>query len=150
MAADLPRDRYGRPLPAGSPDELRRATPPASTAAALARAIALFDGERFFEAHELFELVWKARDTGEQDRAFWKGVTQIAVGCCHVQRGNARGASALFRRAARRLEPRVVGRIDGTALIRLALELAAEVERGGTAAVRSFPRFPAHEPGRMP
>jgi predicted metal-dependent hydrolase len=109
---------------------------------ALDEAVALFDAERFFEAHELFELVWKAPDTAEEDRGFWKGVTQVAVGCCHVQRGNAHGAIALLRRATRYLEPRTVSRVDGAALIRLALELAAEVERGGVAAVGSFPRFP--------
>ena len=115
---------------------------PISTDAAIDEGAALFDDERFFEAHERFELVWKARDIAETDRNFWKGVTQVAVGCCHVQRGNARGAIALLRRATRYLEPRTVSRVDGAALIRLALDLAASVDRGGVAAVRSFPRFP--------
>jgi len=101
-----------------------------------------FDAARFFEAHELFELVWKADDIADPDRKFWKGVTQVAVGCCHVQRGNARGAIALLRRAARHLEGRTVQRVDGAELIRLALDLARTIERGGTASVRAFPCFP--------
>ena len=147
-SADRPRDRLGRPLRAGEPDELpRRTGPPPSTAAAIDEAVGLFDAERFFEAHERFELVWQATDTAVADRRFWKGVTQVAVGCCHVQRGNPRGASALLRRAARHLEPRTVQRVDGAALIRLALELAAEIERGGARALGAFPRFPPRGAG---
>ena len=60
----------------------------------------MFDAQRFFEAHEFFEYVWKADEVGERDRPFWKGVTQVAVGCCHAQRGNDHGALALLGRAA--------------------------------------------------
>ena len=56
------------------------------------RAILLFDECRFFEAHEQFEHAWKDDDTDEEDRPFWKGVTQVAVGCCHAQRGNRRSS----------------------------------------------------------
>ena len=64
------------------------------------RGIALFDEQRFFEAHAFFEYAWKADDVDDRDRRFWKGVTQVAVGCCHAQRGNGRGALALLERAA--------------------------------------------------
>ena len=143
MPGSRPRDRYGRPLPAGRPDELIRDGDPASIDEALDRAAVLFDDQRFFEAHELLELIWKSKDTDVGDRAFWKGATQVAVGCCHVQRGNARGAVALLRRAARNLEGTTsCRRVDGAELARLALDLAARVESGGTAAIRAFPRLP--------
>ena len=143
MPDSRPRDRYGRPLPPGRPDELLRDAAPASIDEVVDRAAALFDAGRFFEAHELLERVWKSEDIDPADRSFWKGATQVAVGCCHVQRGNARGAVALLRRAARNLEGTTSrGGIDGSSLMRLALDLAAQVERGGTAAVRAVPRFP--------
>lgn len=108
----------------------------------LQEAVQHFDAGRFFEAHEALELLWKGGDTADSDRPFWKGATQVAVGCCHAQRGNARGAVSLLRRATRYLERRTVQGADGAGLIRLALELAETIERGGTAAVRVFPRFP--------
>ena len=139
------RDRYGRPLPPGRADELVRGPEPATIDEAVERAAVLFDSGRFFEAHELFEWVWKARDTASQDRDFWKGAAQVAVGCCQVQRGNARGAVAVLRRAARNLAGAASRRrIDGAELTRIALDLAARVESGGTAAVRAFPRLPRH------
>lgn len=98
-----PRDRYGRPLPEGSRDELRAEPPPRSAAEARRRGIALFNRRRFFEAHECFEHLWKAHGTAERDRDFWKGLAQIAVGCCHVQRGNPAGAAALLERGIGRL-----------------------------------------------
>jgi predicted metal-dependent hydrolase len=139
---DAPRDRYGRPLAEGSPDELLRDDEPRSTDEAVERAVERFDGERFFEAHELFELVWKSKDTDPSERTFWKAVTQVAVGCCHLQRGNAAGAIALLRRAASHLDARTLRRVDGAELRRRALDLAATIERGATASTRVFFRFP--------
>ena len=39
------------------------------------------------------------------DRAFWKGVIQVAVGCVHDQRDNPEGAVTLLHRAADYLDP---------------------------------------------
>jgi hypothetical protein len=70
----------------------------------LDEAARLFDAQRFFEAHELLEGLWRsAAERG--DRGFWKGLTQVAVGWCHVQRGNAHGAVRLLSRAVANLEP---------------------------------------------
>ncbi|OBH61166.1 DUF309 domain-containing protein [Mycobacterium sp. E2479] len=94
-----PRDALGRPLPPGSagvprvPDDLELA--PAET---LAYAQDLLDRGFAFNAHEVLEAAWKSGPANEQ--ALWQGLTQLAVGITHVQRGNRNGATALLRRAS--------------------------------------------------
>jgi predicted metal-dependent hydrolase len=104
----------------------------------------LFDERRFFEAHEFFEGCWNADDTEDRDRDFWKGVTQVAVGCCHAQRGNRRGALVLLGRAAGYLQrfPSPHRGIDTRALISLARAVADLVRRHGASAGLDFPEFP--------
>jgi uncharacterized protein len=143
-----PRDRYGRPLPRGARDEMAHAEEPEAVVSTLdeafERAVALFDARRFFEAHEFFEHIWKSAWVDPADKAFWKGVTQTAVGCCHVQRGNDRGAVTLLERAAEHLAPypeRHRG-VDTVALAEAARSVAAQVRTEGAAPERAFPRFP--------
>jgi len=104
----------------------------------------LFDEQRFFEAHEFFEYAWKAADVGDRDRPFWKGVTQVAVGCCHAQRGNDGGALALLERAADYLRcfPSPHQGIDTAALISAARSIADQVRQRGASASLDFPKFP--------
>jgi uncharacterized protein len=143
-----PRDRFGRPLPRGSRDELAHAEEPGEVgvtlAAAFARAVALFDEQRFFEAHEFFEHIWKSDWVDARDRDFWKGVTQVAVGCCHVQRGNGAGAVTLLERAADYLAgyPERHNGVDTAALRAAALDVVAQVRAEGAGPERSFPRLP--------
>ncbi len=108
------------------------------------RGIALFNERRFFEAHEFFEYAWKADDVDDRDRGFWKGVTQVAVGCCHAQRGNSRGALALLERAAGQLRhfPSPHWGIDTTALVSVARSVADQVRQRGASASLDFPRLP--------
>ena len=143
-----PRDRFGAPLPRGSVDELAHRREPeevvGSVAEALDEAVALFDQQRFFEAHEFLEYVWKSDDITPDDRDFWKGVTQVAVGCCHVQRGNATGAVTLLERSAGYLRPYppVHGGVDAGALAASARQLAAAVRERGTGVDAEFSTFP--------
>ena len=143
-----PRDRYGRLLPRGSEDELTHGGVPeavvGSAEEACRRGIALFDERRFFEAHEFFEYAWKADDVDDRDRRFWKGVTQIAVGCCHAQRGNDRGALALLERAVTNLQayPSPQCGIDTRALVSIARSVADQVREHGASANLDFPKFP--------
>lgn len=94
-----PRDALGRPLPPGSqgvpriPDDLVLA--PAET---LAYAQELLDRGLAFNAHEVLEAAWKNGPAEEQ--ALWQGLTQLAVGITHAQRGNVKGATTLLSRAA--------------------------------------------------
>lgn len=144
-----PRDRFGAPLPRGAVDELAHRREPEEVVdtldEALTEAISLFDQQRFFEAHEFFEYVWKSPEVADRDRDFWKGVTQVAVGCCHVQRGNQTGAATLLERATTYLAPypEAYGGVAADALAAGALRLAEVVRHDGTAAATgSFFRFP--------
>jgi uncharacterized protein len=97
-----PRDRTGRPLAHGTTDvPLTEAHEPATVEEALVLGAALWDEERFFEAHECLEHVWHAAPEDDQD--LWQGVIQIAVAGVHQQRANPPGAIALLARAATRL-----------------------------------------------
>ncbi|MDI3312733.1 MAG: DUF309 domain-containing protein [Mycobacterium sp.] len=97
-----PRDSLGRPLAHGSvgvppiPEGLELA--PAET---LAYAQELLDRGLAFNAHEVLEAAWKHRPADE--RMLWQGLTQLAVGITHVQRGNVKGAVSLLRSASTRL-----------------------------------------------
>ena len=103
-----------------------------------------FDAGAFFEAHERFEDVWRSPETDPGDRAFWKGVTQAAVAFCHVQRGNARGAVTLARRAIANLHgyPSPHFGVDTRALTEVLRSLMEGVEARGCVQARAFPAFP--------
>lgn len=143
-----PRDRFGRPLPYGAPDELGNRQDPAEVVAtaeeALDRVAALFAERRFFEAHEFLEWIWKSERTPPADRGYWQGVTQIAVGFAHTQRGNTSGALTLLRRAQRYLAhyPSPHGGVDRDALVAGAQAVSAQIERAGAAPDLDFPPFP--------
>lgn len=74
------------------PDDLALA--PVET---LAYAQDLLDRGLAFNAHEVLEAAWKNGPADEQ--ALWQGLTQLAVGITHAQRGNVKGATTLLSRA---------------------------------------------------
>jgi uncharacterized protein len=98
-----PRDELGRPLPREASNRMPEEPPSVSPEEALARGIEHFNAGRYFQAHEAWEEGW--HPSPEPERDFWQGLTQLAVGLTHRQRGNAHGAVTLLRRAARRLRP---------------------------------------------
>ncbi|MFQ6327737.1 DUF309 domain-containing protein [Nocardia sp. CWNU-33] len=113
-----PRDRFGRPLPPGSPgipripDDLN--LPPQQT---LSYAQQLLDEGLAFNAHEVLEAAWKNGPFAE--RMLWQGLAQYAVGLTHIQRGNPKGARTLLARAVTRLsayQPDDSGEADTDAL----------------------------------
>lgn len=143
-----PRDRFGQPLAYGMPDQLVGREDPgdvvATVAQALERARELFAEQRFFEAHEFFEWAWKADEVSAADKPFWKGVAQAAVGCCHAQRGNAKGAVTLLRRAARAVEP-YPPQHEGVAtqrLVEAVCGVVAQIAARGPSPDLDFPAFP--------
>jgi hypothetical protein len=94
-----PRDGLGRPLPHGAVGVPRQPEGvPRRPDEALAEAQRLLDLGRPFHAHEVLEDAWKAAPSAE--RAFWKGLAQLAVGLTHAARGNPVGAARLLRRGA--------------------------------------------------
>ena len=56
------------------------------------KGLIFFDAGRYFEAHEVWEDLWRA--TTGLDRILYQGLIQAAVGLYHLQRGNATGASS--------------------------------------------------------
>jgi predicted metal-dependent hydrolase len=106
--------------------------------------VRLFDRKKFFEAHELFEQLWKSEEADAADRDFWKAITQVCVGFCHVQRGNASGARSVLDRAARKLDryPSAPRSIDAQALAASARSVARKLAAGANLDDLEFRRFP--------
>ena len=78
---------------AATPELPRGRTPPipADDATKLfERGVALFNGVRYWHAHEAWETLWRA--ARDEDRDFYQGLIQLAAGLLHVQRRNVRGA----------------------------------------------------------
>ena len=133
-----PRDGLGRPLPrdAGAgeprvPDDLL--LPPLES---LALAQQMIDEGRPFHAHEVLEASWKAAPPEERD--FWQGLAQLAVGLTHARRGNATGAVTLLRRGATRISPYAGTDPHGVPVAQLAAAvgtLADDIERDGLGTV---------------
>jgi len=77
QAGELPRGRTP-PLAPSEADELFR------------RGVSLFNGVRYWHAHEAWETLWRAAPDEERD--FYQGLIQLAAGLLHLQRRNPRGA----------------------------------------------------------
>ena len=56
--------------------------------------IVLFNRGDFFEAHEVWEELWM--ETFSDEKRFYQGLIQAAVGLCHFCNGNLRGAVKLY------------------------------------------------------
>lgn len=57
--------------------------------------IVLFNEGDFFEAHEVWEDLWS--EAHGDERRFYQGLIQAAVGLCHFGNGNIGGAAKLYR-----------------------------------------------------
>lgn len=67
------------------------------------RGAALFNGARYWHAHESWETLWRAAP--DQDRDFYQGLIQVAAGLLHLERRNARGARNKLREGLTKLRP---------------------------------------------
>jgi uncharacterized protein len=87
-----------------------------------ARGIELFNERQFYDAHEIWEDVW--RESIGYEKKFLQGLIQAAVALHHHSTGNLVGACSLLERSRRNLAvyPEGFGGIRLTALI---LSLAA-------------------------
>jgi hypothetical protein len=56
------------------------------------------DGQ-FFEAHEVWEDLWRQTDPSSLDYVFYQGCIQLAVARYHASRGNVTGEKNLMRKA---------------------------------------------------
>jgi predicted metal-dependent hydrolase len=62
---------------------------------------AAFNRGDYFQAHELWEDVWRGLEGGE--RIFVQGLIQIAAGLHHLQQGRRRPAAGLLRKGLAKL-----------------------------------------------
>jgi hypothetical protein len=67
------------------------------------RGVALFNGVRYWHAHEAWETLWRAAPDEERD--FYQGLIMIAAGLLHLQRRNLRGARNKLAEGVARLRP---------------------------------------------
>ena len=115
--------------------------PATSPEEALERGLAHFNAGRYFQAHEAWEEGW--HPSPEPERDFWQGLTQVAVGLTHRQRGNAHGAETLLQRGAAKLRTygdRYMG-IPVQDVAHLAEKIAERVARDGTTAPIEVPHI---------
>jgi uncharacterized protein len=133
-----PRDAQGRLLPYGAPGVDRVSEDVLNPDDVVRQAQRLINDGYPFQAHEVFEGMWKAAE-GEQ-RGLWQGLAQLAVGLTHVQRGNPKGAVTLLRRGAERIGPYTAAaphKLDVAGLVGYARSLAVRIEQDGLDAVSS-------------
>jgi hypothetical protein len=92
--------------PAAPGDLPRGRTPPLDAAEAerlFREGVALFNGVRYWHAHEAWETVWRAAPEDERD--FYQGLIQVAAGLLHLQRRNRRGATNKLTEGIEKLRP---------------------------------------------
>jgi predicted metal-dependent hydrolase len=65
------------------------------------RGIRLFNAREFFDAHEVWEDVW--RESEGLEKRFLQGLIQAAVAFHHHSTGNVAGASSLMERSRKNL-----------------------------------------------
>ena len=76
--------------------------PPAEARRLFVDGVALFNGARYWHAHEVWEALWRAGPDAERD--FYQGLIQVAAGLLHLQRRNARGARSKLAEGVVKLE----------------------------------------------
>ena len=92
----------------------------------------LFNQGKFYEAHEVWEDLWRAT-TEPSEKACCQGLIQAAVGLHHLSRGNKIGAESQLQKSIRNLQARgsVTLGLDIPNLIRdLSLILQTMMEDG--------------------
>ena len=107
----------------------------------LGEGLRCYRAEKFFAAHEHWEIVWLA--SKEPEKTFLQGVIQVAAAFYHLQRDNALGTRFLLRRAQLRLVryPEYFGGMDVSALRKEIEEWLRVLEAGGVTNGRSYPEL---------
>ena len=99
------------------------------------QGVAYFNACEFFEAHEVWEDLWK-NYSGDL-RLFYKGLIQAAVALHHFGNGNIRGARKVYRSSRGYLDGLPAG-VHGARSRRVPAEVRRLLRRGGC------------QPGRVP
>jgi predicted metal-dependent hydrolase len=101
------------------------------------RGIRLFNERHFFDAHEVWEDVW--RESTGAEKKFLQGLIQVAVAFHHHSTGNIVGARSLLERARKNLAE-YPGEFGGIGLTALLDSMAAWHEAIGSGT--ELPQFP--------
>jgi uncharacterized protein len=64
--------------------------------------IELYNAGKFYEAHEVWEEIW--RKVEGEERLFYQGLIQVAAALIHHNRGNLRGVQIVLPKALAKLE----------------------------------------------
>jgi predicted metal-dependent hydrolase len=102
---------------------------------------ALFNEQKFYEAHDVLENLWLADRHGANGN-FYKGLIQLAGAFVHLQKDRLGPAAALFNLARANLEkyPGRHERLDVAKLLRLILEWQLRLSADNKAnPLKSFP-----------
>jgi len=109
----------------------------------LEMGIGLFNGRKFFEAHEEWEKLWRKMDVSSE-RYFIQGLIMIAGAFVHYQRGNYAGMSKLIEKGRPLLNiasGRLLG-IDSEGLLRQVSLLQEKLLKSGAEISEAdFPRI---------
>ena len=107
----------------------------------LAEGLRCYRAEKFFAAHEHWELVWL--HLPEPEKAFLQALIQVAAAFHHFQRANLDGATSLLQRAFLRLKtyPPSFGGIAVTTLCEEISGWLQAFEARAPAPDRPFPRI---------
>jgi len=104
------------------------------------RGIQLFNERRFFDAHEIWEDVW--REAEGPEKKFLQGLIQVAVAFHHHSMGNLAGACSLLDRGGKNLM-NYPERFEGIHVTALVVSLATW--RDSLSAGTHLPPFPQLE-----
>jgi len=109
------------------------------------RGIRLFNEREFYDAHEVWEDVW--RESSGLEKKFLQGLIQAAVALHHHSTGNVVGACSLMERARRNLAacPGEFGGIRVLELVETLGKWRAALVAGGR--MPGFPEIVVSEPG---
>lgn len=105
---------------------------PAEVDRLFGEGVALFNGARYWHAHEKWEELWRAAPDEERD--FYQGLIKMAAGFLHLARRNRRGARNKLGEGIAQLtayEPSHMG-IGVTELVNKAKEVVADLDAGAS------------------
>ena len=134
------------------PNPTDPAGPVPEAAACLRSFRACFNSGRFYEAHDVLEVLWlPVRRTPEGE--IWKGLIQLAAAFVHVQHGRSGPALSLLRTARARLRQAGAAHpwVDLPAAIALADSWEARIEgvtEGGVGLLLAQDSPQLHPPDR--
>jgi hypothetical protein len=103
---DSPASDPASAAPAAPAAPARGRTPaldPAEADRLFREGVSLFNGVRYWHAHEAWERLWRAAD--DEERPFFQGLIQVAAGLLHLQRRNGRGALTKLEEGLAKLQP---------------------------------------------